>query len=361
MEQSLSKSGGIMLKVKKEGILLEPTKLSFENKGVLNPTCFQQGEYVHMFYRAIRKNNVSCIGYCKLEGPLKVVERAKKPVLCPEFNYDRKGLEDPRITFINNKYYMFYTAYDGYNARVAYAISKDLKNFKKQGVITPSISYDEAEDYFRHSKTKYGKLKDRYFFFESYYKDKVGKDVLLWEKDVALFPEKIKGKFALLHRILPDIQIIYFNDFKDLTLNYWKKYLKRLSKYIVLSSKYWYESRNIGGGAAPIKTDKGWLLIYHAVEDANKGKVYRAGAALLDKKNPLKLIGHLKQPLFSPEERWEKRGIVNNVVFPSGTAIFDKKLYVYYGAADNKIGVASVDLKELLSELQKNKPMKKID
>jgi len=286
---------------------------------------------------------------------LKVVERCTKPILHPEFNYDRKGLEDPRITFINNKYYLFYTVYDGYNARVAYAISEKLKNFKKQCVITPEITYDKAEDLFRHSREEHGKLKDKYFFFESYFKDKVGKDVLLWEKDVMLFPEKINGKFALLHRILPDIQIIYFKDFKDLTMYYWKNYLRHLSNYLVLSSKYWFESRNIGGGATPIKTKKGWLLIYHAVEDTNEGRIYRASAALLDKKNPLKLIGRLKDPLFSPDEDWEKKGDVNNVVFPTGTSIFNKKLYIYYGAADTRIAVASVKLEELLTELLKNK------
>jgi beta-1,2-mannobiose phosphorylase / 1,2-beta-oligomannan phosphorylase len=344
-----------MLKVKKEGVILEPTELEFEAKAVLNPTCIKKGNHIHMFYRSVRRNGVSCIGYCKLKGPLKVVHREKHPILCPEFNYDRKGLEDPRITFINGKYYLFYTTYDGYNARVAYAISKDLKKFKKQSVITPDITYDEAEDLFRHSREKHGKLKDKYFFFESYFKDKVGKDVLLWEKDVMLFPKKIDGQYALLHRILPDIQIIYFNDFKDLTLHYWKKYLRHLSNYIVLSSKYWYESRSIGGGATPIETNKGWLLIYHAVEDTDEGRVYRAGAVLLDKKNPLKLIGRLKDPLFSPEEDWEKKGDVNNVVFPTGTAIFGKKLYIYYGAADTRIAAASINLNELLSELLKNK------
>jgi len=344
-----------MIKVKKEGVLLEPTKLNFENKAVLNPTCFKVGDYVHMFYRAVRKNGVSYIGYCKLKGPLKVVQRAKYPLLCPEFNYDKKGLEDPRITLLNGTYYLFYTVFDGENARAAYAISKDLKNFKKQTVVTPSITYDEAEDLFLYSRIKHGRLRDQYFFFESYFKDKVGEDVLLWEKDVILFPEKIHGKFALLHRILPDIQIIYFNDFKDLTLQYWKNYLRQLSKYIVLGSKYWYESRNIGGGATPIKTNKGWLLIYHAVEDTNSGRIYRASAALLDKKNPLKLVGRLKEPLFSPEETWERKGNIDNVVFPTGTAIFGKTLYIYYGAADKRIAVASVNLNKLLTELSKNK------
>ena len=344
-----------MLKVKKEGVVLEPTKLGFERRAVLNPTCFKKGDYVHMFYRAVRKNKVSCIGYCRLKGPLKVVERSKHPILLPEFNYDKKGLEDPRITFIDGTYYLFYTVYDGKNVRVAYAISKDLKNFKKQSIITPDITYDEAENLFRHSRIEHGKLKDQYFFFESYYKDRVAKDVLLWEKDIILFPEKIRGKYALLHRVLPEIQLIYFKDFKDLTLHYWKEYLKHLSKYIVIDSKFGYESRNVGGGATPIKTKKGWLLIYHAVEDTDNGRIYRASAALLDRKNPLKQIGRLKEPLFSPEEKWEKKGSVDNVVFPTGTAIFGKRLYIYYGAADRRIAAASVNLNELLSELLKNK------
>ncbi|MEK6869408.1 MAG: pesticidal protein Cry7Aa, partial [Nanoarchaeota archaeon] len=111
-----------MLKVKKEGIILKPSRLDFENKAVLNPTCIKKGNYVHMFYRAVRKDNVSCIGYCRLKGPLSVVQRSKRPILCPEFNYDRDGLEDPRITYMDKKYYMFYTVYDGKNARVAYAV-----------------------------------------------------------------------------------------------------------------------------------------------------------------------------------------------------------------------------------------------
>ncbi len=344
-----------MVEVKKEGVLLEPTNLDFESKAVLNPTCVKKGNYVHMLYRAVRKNNVSCIGYCKLKGPLQVVQRCKHPILCPEFNYDKAGLEDPRITYMGKNYYMFYTVYDGKNARVAYAVSKDLKNFKKQSVITPDITYNDAETLFRHSREKHGKLKDLYFFFEAYFKDSVGEDVLLWEKDIMLFPKKINGKYALLHRILPDIQVIYFKDFKDLTLHYWKNYLKHLSNFIVLTSKHGFESRNVGGGAVPIETSKGWLLIYHAVEDTEDGRIYRASAALLDKKNPLKLIGRLKEPLFSPEEKWEKEGNVSNVVFPTGTAIFGKRLYIYYGAADKRIAAASVNLNELLAELLKNK------
>ncbi|MBL7054147.1 pesticidal protein Cry7Aa [Candidatus Woesearchaeota archaeon] len=339
-----------MLTVKREGIILEPTKLKFENKGVFNPACIKEGKYVHMFYRAWDKDNRSTIGYCKLDGPLKVVERSEKPLLFPEFEYE-KNLEDPRVVFLNGTYYMTYIAYDGKDVRIAYATSKDLKKWEKKGVISPEITYDKAEDIFRSCKKE---LKERYFLFESRFKDIAGKDAILWNKDACLFPKKINGKFAMLHRILPDIQVIYFNNFEELTLSFWKKYLKRLCDYVVLESKYWYESRNIGGGCPPIETDKGWLMIYHAVDDMNKGKIYRAGAVLLDKKDPTKLIGRLKNPIFSPEEAWEKEGNINQVVFPTGAAVFDKMLYIYYGAADQRIAAVSINIDELVDELEKN-------
>ncbi|MBU0460690.1 MAG: pesticidal protein Cry7Aa [Nanoarchaeota archaeon] len=339
-----------MVDVKKEGVILKPTQLAFESKGVFNPACIREGKYVHMFYRAWDKNERSTIGYCKLEGPLKVIERAKKPFLYSEASYEY-NLEDPRIVCLNGTYYMTYIAYDGKNVRIAYATSKDLKKFKKHKPISAEITYDAAEDLFRACSKQ---LKERYFLFESYFKEEGGKDVLLWDKDAFLFPKKIKGKFALIHRILPDIQIAYFNSFKELNLKYWKKYLHELSKHVVLESRHWYESRNVGGGCPPIETKHGWLLIYHAVDDMDKGKTYRASAALLDKNNPQKVLAHLHEPLFSPDKVYEKKGNIPNVVFPTGAVVFDERLYIYYGAADTSIAVASLNLQELLDELLNN-------
>lgn len=245
---------------------------------------------------------------------------------------------------------MTYIAYDGRDVRIAYAVSKDLKKWEKKGIISPEISYSKANDLFSMCHSK---LKDRYFLFSAYYRAGEQKGSVLWDKDAFLFPKKIKGKFALVHRILPDIQVIYFKSFKDLTLKYWENYLKRLCDYIILESKYWYQTRNIGGGCPPIETDKGWILIYHGVDDMDSGRIYRAGVALLDKKDPTKVISHFRDPLFSPEEKWEKEGNVPNVVFPTGAAVFNKRLYIYYGAADTRIGAVSVDMNELLEALLK--------
>ncbi|PJE51184.1 MAG: pesticidal protein Cry7Aa [Candidatus Yanofskybacteria bacterium CG10_big_fil_rev_8_21_14_0_10_36_16] len=341
------------IKVEKLGIILQPTENKFEKKSVLNPGIYQEGNNVHIFYRAIDKEFISTVGYAKLEGPTKIIERWEKPIINIEHPHERKGIEDPRITKIDDTYYMTYVAHDGKNALVALAESKDLKHFKKRGIISPQMPYDAAATLFRGCG-----LKDAYFMFEAYYEEFSGKDVFIWEKDTVFFPKKINGKYAMLHRILPDIQIIYFDKFEDLMDNsYWAQYLVRLDKFVLLETEYWFEMRHIGAGAPPIETPDGWLLIFHSTESSNNGRVYRASAALLDKNNPLKVIGRLDYPLFSPEESWEKTGLVNNVVFPTGTAIFGDDLYIYYGAADKIIAVAKVSMKELIEEL-KTKPPK---
>ena len=116
---------------------------------------------------------------------------------------------------------------------------------------------------------------------------------------------------------------------------------------------YDFEVNYIGAGCAPIETKEGWLLIYHGVCETNIGKTYHAAAALLDLKDPSKVIGRLPYPLFSPSQKWELKGVVNHVVFPTGTALFDDDLHIYYGAADKHIAVARLSLKQLLNELKK--------
>ncbi|HBC72947.1 MAG: Glycosidase [Candidatus Amesbacteria bacterium GW2011_GWB1_47_19] len=335
-----------MLKIKDEGIILEKTNLEFEDKAVLNPACIQEDDVTHMFYRAVNHDDISSIGYCQLKDK-KVVKRLGNPVLFPEFDYEKKGVEDPRITYLDGIYYLLYTVYDGKDALISYATSRDPVNFTKQGLISPKISYDEAEDIFRGSG-----IRERYMMFEKLVKERVGRDVLLFEKDASLFPKKINNMFALLHRILPGIQIIYFESFSQLTDNYWRDYFKNLGDYIVLDPLYWFEGRNIGGGCPPIETEDGWLIIYHAVEDTPFGKIYHATAALLDLNNPLKVLGRLAEPLFSPTAFWEKSGVTDNIVFPTGAVVRDNRLYIYYGAADTVIAAKSVDLSELLTELK---------
>lgn len=338
-----------MIGVRSEGIILERSENGFDNQAVLNPACIESGGVTHMFYRAVRKGDmVSSIGYCRLEGN-QAVQRSDKPVLFPEHDYEKRGVEDPRIVFLDGVYYLFYTAYDGKNALFAYATSADLVHFTKHGVISPRITYAEAARLFGLSKTP---MMERYFFFDSYIRDRQGDDILLWEKDAFIFPGKFNNRFALVHRVLPGIQVTYFDDFKELTDDYWRTHLKNLGDHVLLDPEYRFESRNIGGGCPPIETQDGWLMIYHAVEDSRRGKIYHAAAALLDLANPRKVIGRLKKPLFSPVEPWEKQGDVNNVVFPTGAVVKEGRLYLYYGAADKLIAAKSIDLEEIVGALK---------
>lgn len=339
------------MKIKKEGIILNPTRLGFEDLSVLNPAVYQDGEYVHIFYRAIDKKHHSAIGYARLKGPLEVIERWKKPYLAPKYEYESHGIEDPRVVRIDDTFYMTYVVHDGKNALIAYSYGPDLFNLERGGVISPQITYNSVGHLFDHTK-----LDDKYYFFKSYYKDTVASDVLLWDKDGFLFPEKIRNKFVFVHRILPDMQLAYFNNFEQLkNQDFWRNNIKNLSKYVLLEGEEGFDSRNVGGGAPPVKTKHGWLIIYHGVEPMNKGRVYHAGAALLDLKNPLKVIARLPYPLFSPTEEYETKGFVPNVVFPTGTAFFGNRLYIYYGAGDKSIAVASVNFSQLMKELLKHK------
>ena len=341
-----------MIKVKKEGIILEKSSYRFENTGVLNPAIIRENETVHMFYRALGEGNYSSIGHCTIKNQLTVENRLEIPILYQQYEYEKQGLEDPRIVKIDDLYYLTYTAFDGTNALGALAVSKDLINWEKRGLIVPQYSYQE----FKLLAESRGELSEKYFRFNGEYTvpKKNGKKVLVWDKNVILFPRRINGKLYFLHRIKPDIQIIAVNDISELTHNYWDYILLRFTDYILISPKYEHEVSYVGGGCPPIETEKGWLLIYHGVHDTIKGYLYCACAALLALDNPRHEIARLPYPLFKPEYEYEINGITDNICFPSGSLIIDDKLYIYYGASDEHIACASISLTELLNELLLN-------
>ncbi|MFT7031344.1 MAG: putative GH43/DUF377 family glycosyl hydrolase [Marinoscillum sp.] len=342
-----------MYKLKKEGVILDITDLEFENEGVLNPAVIQEGNKVHIFYRAVRKGNHSTIGYCRLDGPMNIAHRNNAPLLAPHFEYESKGVEDPRIVKIDNLYYLTFTAYDGANAMGALATSKDLINFERQGIIVPQITYDDFHRMAEcnlHLNEKYKRL-----HFQNNVDSRHKKEILLSDKNAMFFPRKINGKFYFIHRIKPDIQIASVDSIDELTSAFWQDYMMSFDQHILLAPRHEHEISYIGGGCPPIETKDGWLLIYHGVYDAVEGYVYSACAALLDLNDPTKEIARLPYPFFKPEETWELKGEVNNVVFPTGTALFDDTLYIYYGAADTRIAVASVSLSEVIEELLKHR------
>lgn len=339
-----------MVKIKREGIILEKTNHPFEDVAVLNPAVIKEGDNVHLFYRAVRKGEYSTIGYCRLDGPVTIAERLDAPLIDAELEFEKQGLEDPRIVKIDNLYYLTYTAYDGYNARGALATSRDLKTFTKHGLIAPPVRHSD----FMSGNITGGRMSARYYRNQLYYyrESEPGHALMIWDKNVVFFPRRIKGKLVFFHCIRPGIQMVSVDSMKELTKEFWDKYFHRFHEHIFMDPVHEHELSYIGSGCPPIETEYGWLMIYHGARESEAGIVYSAcAAALLDLENPSRVITRLPYPLFEPEYSWEKKGEVNNMVFPTGTALFGDTLFIYYGAADEHIACASVSLSKLIAEL----------
>jgi predicted GH43/DUF377 family glycosyl hydrolase len=329
-----------MIPIKREGVILRPTKLAFESLAVLNPGIYQEGEAVHVVYRAIDQDHLSSLGYARLSGPLEVKERRDVPLYYPKLKIESKGMEDARIVKIDGTLYLTYVAHDG-----------KILNLKRGGLVSPKIAYRDAAKIFTYTK-----LKDEYYFFESFYREYGGENILVWHKDCIFFPEKIGGNFVMLERILPDIQLVSCETLSQLKDKYfWIHHLMNLSENVLIETEHGFESRHVGGGCPPVRTEAGWLMIYHSAQEFNRKRIYHAGAALLDLNEPSKVIARLPEPLFSPAVDYELVGGVNDVVFPTGTALFGDTLYIYYGAADTVIAAVSLKLSDLLGELEKHK------
>ncbi len=276
----------------------------WESKAVFNCAVHYENGVFHMFYRASdsvfqmdtakpeEKNKfVSTIGYATSTNGIDFT-RLEKPLITGKTKQEEWGIEDPRITKIKDIYYMLYTGFGG----------RDWDDFR--------ISMVQSKDLLTWE----------------------GHEVMLDEpnKDAALFPEKINGKYVMLHRRAPDIWIAYSEDFKEWTDH----------KIIMSPIEKTWEAKKIGITGPPIKREDGWLLIYHAVDENH---VYRLGAALLGLEDPSKVVARLAEPILEPEHIWEKEGLVPNVVFSCGAVEVNNKYYVYYGGADTHIGVATVE------------------
>ena len=276
--------------------ILEPVpQHRWESRFVFNPAVVFDGELFHMIYRAQGEDMVSRLGYAVSTDGVHF-NRLENPVFEPESDDELLGVEDPRITFLEGWYYMLYTAYSPNGTRVAMARTKNFITWERFGVVLPDID----------------------------------------NKDAALFPEKIDGKYVMLHRIPPDIWLAFSDD-----LIHWGDFVK-----IASPREGMWDDLKIGAGAPPIKTEHGWLLLYHGVQ---KGKrpMYRLGFILLDLKDPTKVVKRSADPILEPEERWEKFGGVPNVVFSDAMVRFEDEYYIYYGGADTVIGLATIDVKSV--------------
>jgi predicted GH43/DUF377 family glycosyl hydrolase len=260
------------------------------------------------------------------------------PVVTPEMlGFSFGSIQDPRIVKLEDTFYL------------NYALRPSSYGYAPTGVGKPiEIEYTFPGDYGKAESfmTRSGIMKS--------------KDLIHWEqvayttpfeindRDNILFPEKIKGRYALLRRPEEYIGETYGTDKAAIWLTYSDDLIHWDEPKILAKSRddISWEYKKIGGSTPPIKTEEGWLVIYHGVDEDN---VYRAGVMMLDLENPMKVIARPEAFILEPEEYYEKFGLyIPNVVFPTGNVVKDGLLYIYYGCTDTAISLATVPLKEIV-------------
>ena len=170
------------------------------------------------------------------------------------------------------------------------------------------------------------------------------------DRDNALFPEKINGKFAIVRRPMQYVGKAYGTDLPGIWISFSDDLLTWSKPELVATAENpGWEGLKIGAAATPLKTEKGWLLLYHGVDSKS---VYRVGAMLLDLNDPRKVIARTKSPVMEPQEYYEKHGLViNNTIFPTANLIHNGEIYIYYGCCDTSIALAAVSLNEMLENI----------
>jgi len=234
---------------------------------------------------------------------IRFYEQEGYPILQGETLQEAFGIEDSRVTLLDGTYYLTYTAVSEQGVGVGMRKTKDWKHFESEGMIIPPHN-----------------------------------------KDCAIFEEKINGKFYALHRPSSvDIGGNYIWIAESPDGIHWGKH-----KCIITTRKGSWDSARVGAGAAPVKTEKGWLEIYHG---ANAAHQYCLGAFLLDLNDPSTVIARSENPIMIPSTTYELSGFFGHVVFTNGHVVKGDELTIYYGAADEFVCGAKFSITEILNSL----------
>ena len=312
--------------------IIEPNEHYWESKATFNPTAIYENGKVHLVYRAIGDDDISVLGYASSRDGINIHERLKYPIYRRIIDKNPSdepvsyssgggwcgGCEDPRLTLIEDKIYLVYTAFDGWGQ-----IRLALASIKKEDFLEKKWDWNEA------------------IFLSP--PDEIHKN---W----VLFPEKINGKFAILHSIAPEISIDYVDSFDDFDS---EKYIKSYFNGRSAKKKSW-DNLMRGAGPSPIRTSAGWLLLYHAMDTRDPNR-YKIGALILDINDPTKILHRSKYPILEPDEVYENEGFKAGVVYGCGAVVKDNDLFVYYGGADKYACVASIPLDKLIEGIKGRK------
>lgn len=325
----------IILKLKKShsNPIIKPSMYSWESKATFNPAAFEHNGKVHLVYRAIGCDDSSSLGYAGSYDGLNIEDRPTYFIYKRIFNQYKDGpkisylsgggweggCEDPRLVLIDDTVYMIYTAFDGWNSIRIALTSMSLNDFKKKKWNWKNAVFISPP----------GEI----------------------NKNWVIFPEKINGKYAILHSISPDILINYVDSFDEFD---GKNFIESINQD---HPKWQLRERGTRGvGPTPIKTKDGWLVLYHKIEEHDPNK-YKLFAMLLDLKDPTKILYKSSHSILEPDENYEQEGY-RGIVYSCGAVVKNKDLIVYYGGGDRYVCVASLELEDLLDDLKKNKDVK---
>jgi len=287
--------------------ILSPQGTGFEARGVFNPAVVKHGDRFVMLYRAQDSKGISRLGYATSTDGVNFT-RDPAPVLSPEAEYERGGgVEDPRLVLIEGTYYLTYTAYNGKDAQLALASSRDLRRWERKGVIMPAYQ---------------------------------GRWNVNWTKAGAILPHRIGGKYWMYYMADAKDKRDQMGIASSTDLLTWAE---ELDHPVLRRRPGFFDSRVVEPGPPPVLTEDGILLVYNGADDQ---LVYRTGWALFDRTNPTRVLARSDRPLFEPVTQWEKVGQVPNVVFVEGLVVEPRRWLVYYGGADKFIGVASIAMPE---------------
>jgi predicted GH43/DUF377 family glycosyl hydrolase len=277
---------------------------SWESRLVFNAGAVLLGGQVHLIYRAMGNDHISRLGYASSWDGYHF-ERLPDPVYTPKNEQEADGCEDPRLTVLDDKLVLAYTAFG---------------NHVREKVFQVALTSIQLSDF----------LEKRWNWQKS-----IHSFPGIRNKNAFLLPQKVNGDYILFHRLDPDICIARSSSFEN-----WCNL-----KFVMGPRQKMWDSWKIGTTGPPFLLNEGWLMIYHGVDF---DKRYCLGVALLDKANPDEIIYRSNEPVLEPELDYERFGDVPNVVYSCGNVVMDGKVLVYYGGADSVIGVATYDLAELL-------------
>ncbi|HZD35141.1 MAG TPA: hypothetical protein VE130_08055 [Nitrososphaeraceae archaeon] len=320
-------SGTTILERYDDNPILSPNEKNWwESKSVFNCASLYDGKKIHLLYRAVGEyeDYISRIGYATSDDGF-TFTRSDRIAIEPVEEYERYGIEDPRLFQLESRAYFTYVLPSNYvwefpTVSTALATTEDYTKFKRLGIITSRLHDD--------------------------------KDVVYFSAKMPPTSENMRSTnrpdlecYFSLHRPTSWIGTSYGVKKPSIWLaeSFSLTSFQRYS--LLLRPEQDWEDAKLGAGPPPIETKRGWLVIYHGV---SKSKVYSIGAAVLDLNEPNIILGRCKHPILEPEKEYETNGDVNNVVFPSGACVIDGMLFLYYGGADKVCCVATANLDSLV-------------